>query len=76
MVLKKRYSKENADNDNVHTNDDNNHSDKQQQKNDQPRAIKIAEELQKEERESEQIVIDPHEVLDEEEKVQPQSQQE
>jgi hypothetical protein len=74
MVLKKRYSKEN---DNVHTNNDNNHSDKhQQQKNEQPRAIKIAEELQKKERESEQIVVDPHEVLEEEEKVQPQSQQE
>jgi hypothetical protein len=74
MVLKKRYSKEN---DNVHTNNDNNHSDKhQQQKNEQPRAIKIAEELQKKERESEQIVVDPQEVLEEEEKVQPQSQQE
>jgi hypothetical protein len=74
MVLKKRYSKEN---DNVHTNNDNNHSDKhQQQKNEQPRAIKIAEELQKKERESEQIVVDPHEVLEEEEKIQPQSQQE
>jgi hypothetical protein len=74
MVLKKRYSKEN---DNVHTNNDNNHSGKhQQQKNEQPRAIKIAEELQKKERESEQIVVDPHEVLEEEEKVQPQSQQE
>jgi hypothetical protein len=74
MVLKKRYSKEN---DNVHTNNDNNHSDKQQQqKNEQPRSIKIAEELQKKERESEQIVVDPHEVLEEEEKVQPQSQQE
>jgi hypothetical protein len=76
LVLKRKISKENADNDNVHTNDNNNHSDKQQQQNDQPRAIKIAEELQKEERESEQIVIDPHEVLEEEEKVQPQSQQE
>ena len=74
MVLKKKYSKEN---DNVYTNNANDHSDKQQQqKNEQPRAIKIAEELQKEERESEQIVVDPQEVLEEEEKVQPQSQQE
>jgi hypothetical protein len=73
MVIKKRHSK---GNDNVHTNNNNNLSDKQHQKDEQPKAIKIAEELQKEERESEQIVVDPHEVLEEEEKVQPQSQQE
>ena len=72
MVIKKRHSK---GNDNFHTNNNNNLGDKQHQK-DEPRAIKIAEELQKEERESEQIVVDPHEVLEEEEKVQPQSQQE
>jgi hypothetical protein len=36
----------------------------------------MAEELQKEERESEQVKIDPQEVLEEEEKIQPQSQQE
>ena len=67
MELKKRYQKENNDND---------HSDKQQKNDDQPRAIKIAEELQQEERESEQVELDPHEVLEEEEKIQPQSQQE
>ncbi len=67
MELKKRYQKEN---------DDNDHSDKQQKNDDQPRAIKIAEELQQEERESEQVELDPHEVLEEEEKIQPQSQQE
>ena len=72
MVIKKRHSK---GNDNVHTSNNNNLSDKQHQKDEQPKAIKIAEELQKE-RESEQIVVDPHEVLEEEEKVQPQSQQE
>ena len=67
MQLKKRYQKENNDND---------HSDIQQKNDDQPRAIKIAEELQQEERESEQVELDPHEVLEEEEKIQPQSQQE
>ncbi|MDQ3868471.1 MAG: hypothetical protein M3250_02805 [Thermoproteota archaeon] len=67
MELKKRYQKENNDND---------QSDKQQKNDDQPRAIKIAEELQQEERESEQVELDPHEVLEEEEKIQPQSQQE
>ena len=36
----------------------------------------MAEELQKKERESEQVKIDPQEVLEEEEKIQPQSQQE
>jgi hypothetical protein len=79
MALKKRDRKENNDdgNNNVYTtNNCTNHSDKQQIKDDQPRAIKIAEELQKEERESEQMEIDPHEVLEEEEKIQPQSQRE
>ncbi len=67
MEVKKRSQKESNNND---------HSDKQQKKDDQPRAIKIAEELQQEERESEQVELDPHEVLEEEEKIQPQSQQE
>ena len=66
MELKKRYQKEN----------NNDHSDKQQKRDDQPRAIKIAKELQQEERESEQVELDPHEVLEQEEKIQPQSQQE
>jgi hypothetical protein len=79
MALKKRDPKKNNDDDtnNVYTtNNCINHSDKQQIKDDQPRAIKVAEELQKEERESEQMEIDPHEVLEEEEKIQPQSQRE
>lgn len=41
-----------------------------------PKAIKAAEELQKEERESEQLVVDPEQVLEEEEKRQPQSLEE
>ena len=79
MELKKNDQKEYNDTDIVDTNNgSNNQRDKkqQQQNDDQPRAIKIAEELQKEERESEQIEIDPHKVLEEEEKIQPQSQQE
>ena len=76
MGLKKREQKEYNDTDNVDNNNYNNHRDERQQKDDQPRAIKMAEELQKEERESEQVKIDPQEVLEEEEKIQPQSQQE
>ncbi len=75
--LKKREQKEYNDIDNVdNDNYNNNHTDEQQQKEDEPRAIKMAEELQKKERESEQVKIDPQEVLEEEEKIQPQSQQE
>ena len=76
MTLKKSYQKQNNDTDNTDTSNNNDHSAKQQKKDDLPRAIKIAEELQQEERESEQVEIDPHEVLEEEEKIQPQSQQE
>ena len=79
MGLKKREQKEYNDIDNVDNDNDNynnNHTDEQQQKEDEPRAIKMAEELQKKERESEQVKIDPQEVLEEEEKIQPQSQQE
>jgi hypothetical protein len=77
MTLKKSYQKQNNDTDNTDiSNNNNDHSAKQQKKDDLPRAIKIAEELQQEERESEQVEIDPHEVLEEEEKIQPQSQQE
>lgn len=76
MTLKKRYQKQNNDTDNTDISNNNDHSAKQQKKDDLPRAIKIAEELQQEERESEQVEIDPHEVLEEEEKIQPQSQQE
>ncbi|MDQ6668943.1 MAG: hypothetical protein M3Y53_12065 [Thermoproteota archaeon] len=39
----------------------------------EPRAIKIAKELQKEQRESEQLDVDPDQVLEEQEKRQPQS---
>jgi hypothetical protein len=73
--LKKKKQKEYNDIDNV-DNDNNNNRGEQQQKDDEPRAIKIAEELHKKERESEQVKIDPQEVLEEEEKIQPQSQQE
>ncbi len=78
MGLKKREQKEYNDIDNVDNdnNNYNNHRDEQHQKDDEPRAIKMAEELQKKERESEQVKIDPQEVLEEEEKIQPQSQQE
>jgi hypothetical protein len=65
MGLKKREQKEYNNTDNVDNNKYNNHRDEQQQKADQPRAIKMAEELQKEERESEQVKIDPQEVLEE-----------
>ncbi|MDF2770349.1 MAG: hypothetical protein K0S91_3187, partial [Nitrososphaeraceae archaeon] len=74
MGLKKREQKEYNDADNVDNN--NNHRDERQQKDDKPRAIKMAEELQKKERESEQVKIDPQEILEEEEKIQPQSQEE
>ena len=76
MTLKKRYQKQNNDTDNIDISNNNDHSGKQRKKDDEPRAIKMAEELQKEERESEQVKIDPQEVLEEEEKIQPQSQQE
>jgi hypothetical protein len=76
MGLKKREQKEYNDTDNVDNNNYNNHGDERQQKDDKPRAIKMAEELQKKERESEQVKIDPQEVLEEEEKIQPQSQEE
>ena len=42
-------------------------------KKEEPRAIKIAKELQKEQRESEQLDVDPEQVLEELEKRQPQS---
>jgi hypothetical protein len=38
-----------------------------------PKAIEAAEELKKEQRESEQLNVDPEEVLEEEEKRQPHS---
>ena len=76
MRLKKREQKEYNDADNVDNNNYNNHREEQQQKDDKPRAIKMAEELQKKERELEQVKIDPQEVLEEEEKIQPQSQEE
>ncbi len=39
----------------------------------EPKAIKIAKELQKEQRESEQLDVDPEQVLEEQETRQPQS---
>jgi hypothetical protein len=58
---------------------ENNRSDKaiiEHREVENPKAIKAAEELQKEERESEQLVVDPEQVLEEEEKRQPQSLEE
>jgi len=45
-------------------------------KKEEPKAIKIAKELQKEQRESEQLDVDPEQVLEEQEKRQPQSSDE
>jgi hypothetical protein len=75
MGLKKKEQKGDDYTDNFNSN---NISDNynEQQNDDQPRVIKMAEELKKEERESEQLKTDPLEVLEEEEKIQPQSQQE
>jgi hypothetical protein len=42
-------------------------------KKEEPKAIKIAKELQKEQRESKQLDVDPEQVLEEQEKRQPQS---
>jgi hypothetical protein len=75
MGLKKKEQKGDDYTDNFNSNN-NSHNYNEQQKDDQPRVIKMAEELKKEERESEQLKTDPLEVLEEEEKIQPQSQQE
>jgi hypothetical protein len=45
-------------------------------KKEEPKAIKIAKELQKEQRESNQLDVDPEHVLEEQEKRQPQSSDE
>jgi hypothetical protein len=62
------------------SNTDDNRSDKvimeHLQEEEKPKAIKAAEELQKEERESEQLNVDPEQVLEEEGKRQPQSLEE
>ena len=42
-------------------------------KKEEPKAIEVAEELKKKQRESEQLNVDPEEVLEEKEKRQPQS---
>ena len=42
-------------------------------KKEKPKAIQAAEELKKEQRESEQLKVDPEQVLEEEEKRQPYS---
>ena len=42
-------------------------------KEEQPKAIKMAKELQQEQRQSEQLDVDPEQVLEEQEKRQPQS---
>jgi hypothetical protein len=43
------------------------------EKDEEPKAIKAAEEIKKERRESEQLNVDPEQVLEEEEKRQPHS---
>jgi hypothetical protein len=43
------------------------------EKEEQPKAIKAAEEIKKEQRESEQLNVDPEQVIEEEEKRQPHS---
>jgi hypothetical protein len=60
------------------SNTDDNHSDEVEhlEEQEKPKAIKAAEELQKEERESEQLNVDPEQVLEEEGKRQPQSLEE
>jgi hypothetical protein len=64
-------------NEEENSNTDDNRSDKvimeHLQEEEKPKAIKAAEELQKEERESEQLNVDPEQVLEEEGKRQPQS---
>jgi hypothetical protein len=45
-------------------------------KKEEPKAIEIARELQKEQRESKQLDVDPEQVLEEQEKRQPQSSDE
>ncbi|MDQ6863458.1 MAG: hypothetical protein M3044_06510 [Thermoproteota archaeon] len=45
-------------------------------KKEEPKAIKIAKELQKEQRESKQLDVDPEQVLEQQEKRQPQSSDE
>ena len=67
-------------NEEENSNTDDNGSDKvimeHLQEEEKPKAIKAAEELQKEERESEQLNVDPEQVLEEEGKRQPQSLEE
>jgi hypothetical protein len=51
----------------------NNNDGESDPKKEEPKAIKMAKELQKEKRESEQLNIDPEQVLEEQEKRHPQS---
>ena len=59
-------------NDNYNANDEG----KPDPKNEEPKAIKIAKELQKEQRESKQLDVDPEQILEEQEKRRPQSSNE
>jgi phosphosulfolactate phosphohydrolase-like enzyme len=66
-------------NEEENSNTDDNYSDEviiEHLKEEKPKVIKAAEELQKEERESEQLNVDPEQVLEEEGKRQPQSLEE
>ncbi|MGC2570667.1 MAG: hypothetical protein WA364_04075 [Candidatus Nitrosopolaris sp.] len=54
-------------------NSNNNDEAESDPKKEEPKAIKMAKELQKEKREAEQLNIDPEQVLEEQEKRQPQS---
>ena len=53
--------------------DDNNEGERDLKKEEEPKAIKMAKELQKEKRELEQVDVDPEQVLEEQQKRQPQS---
>ena len=54
-------------------NSNNNDEGESDSKGEEPKAIKMAKELQKERRESEKLDIDPEQVLEEQSKRQPQS---
>jgi len=53
--------------------DENHDNSTNNDKKEQPKAIEAAEELKKEQRESEQLNVDPEQVLEEKEKIQPHS---
>jgi len=50
-----------------------NHDNSINKKEEEPKAIKAAEEIKKKQRESEQLNVDPEQIIEEEEKRQPHS---